>query len=240
MGRELGTTTDSTQGTPAAARQRLRARSLLRVWADFDGTVARDDVTDAVLRRFAAPEWESIEADWLAGRIDAAACMRRQIALVQASRAELDAFLDGLALDPGFEKFAAWCAEQATPLAVVSDGVDYFARRILSRHGLGEIPVFANRLVPDGAGWALAQPWAAAGCRAGSGVCKCAVAGPDDWAHRHFMVYVGDGRSDRCVAARADLLFAKDGLAAYCLERGFPFRAWTSFDDVRAALEVGT
>lgn len=214
----------------------MRPERPLRVWVDFDGTVAREDVTDAVLRRFAAPEWEAIEAAWRAGEIDAAACMRRQIALVEASAEELDAFLDGLEIDRGFAKFASWCRDSGVPLAVASDGVEYFAQRILARHGFAELPVFANRLVLDAGRYALRHPWREDDCRAGAGVCKCAVAGGRGWTSRYPLVYVGDGRSDRCVAERADLLFAKGELARYCAARGLAYRPWTSFEDVLEAL----
>jgi len=214
----------------------VRPRKPLRVWVDFDGTVACEDVTDAVLRRFAAPDWEAIEAAWLAGEIDAATCMRRQIALIEAPAAELDAFLDGVEVDPGFAKFANWCRDAAIPLAVASDGVEYFARRILSRHGFAELAVFANRLVLDAGRYALAHPWRDTECRSGAGVCKCAVAAGRGWTNRHPLVYVGDGRSDRCVAERAELLFAKGELAAHCDARGIAYRKWLTFEDVLEAL----
>jgi len=214
---------------------RFRPGRALRVCVDFDGTAAREDVTDAVLERFAAPEWRAIEAAWLSGEIDAATCMRRQIALVEAPMTALEAFLERMELDPGFPKFATWCRDAGIPLAIASDGVEDFARRILARHGLGEIPIFANRLVLDAGRYALAQPWRSPGCPAGSGVCKCAVVAGGETA-RSVLAYVGDGRSDQCVAARADLVFAKDGLAEHCRERGIAHRTWTRFDDVRAAL----
>jgi 2-hydroxy-3-keto-5-methylthiopentenyl-1-phosphate phosphatase len=50
------------------------------------------------------------------------------------------------------------------------------------------------------------------------------------------LVYVGDGLSDRCVAARADLLFAKAALASHCLEHQLPYTSFESFDDVRREL----
>lgn len=203
---------------------------------DFDGTVARGDVTDAVLERFAAPEWEGIEAQWVAGEIDAATCMRRQIALIEAPMTALETFLDSQELDPSFPKFAAWCCDARVPLAIVSDGVEDFARRILGRHGLEQLPLYANRLKFDSGRYALAHPWRQRACCAGSGVCKCAIAAGGDPESRPILAYVGDGRSDRCVAAQADLVFAKDGLAAHCLERGIPHLPWASFDDVRRAL----
>ena len=224
----------------AAGRRRAAERtSGLRVFTDFDGTVARDDVTDAVLERFAPPEWETIEARWRSGEIDAATCMRRQIALIDAPPSALEAFLDGLEIDPGFPRFAEWCHEEGIPLAIVSDGVDHFARRILARHGLSHLPVFANQWVSDGGRYSLRQPWRAPGCRAGAGVCKCSIAADraaapagDRW------VYVGDGRSDRCVSPRADLLFAKDDLASHCREHRMPYLPFESFDDVREALSA--
>jgi len=205
---------------------------------DFDGTVARGDVTDAVLERFAAAEWEGIEAQWVAGEIDSATCMRRQIALIEAPMSELEGFLDRQELEPSFPKFAAWCRDTGVPLAIVSDGVEDFARRILERHGLDDVPLFANRLKLDSGRYALAHPWRERACRAGSGVCKCAIAASGDPASRPAVAYVGDGRSDRCVAAQADLVFAKDGLAAHCLERGIPHLPWSGFDDVRRALSA--
>jgi 2-hydroxy-3-keto-5-methylthiopentenyl-1-phosphate phosphatase len=209
----------------------------LCVYTDFDGTIAREDVTDTVLQRFAPPEWTALEAAWRAGEIDAAACMRRQIALIEAPRAALDGFLDGVELDPGFPRFVRWCEDEGVPLVVVSDGVDYFVRRILARHGFGRLPVFANQLVFAFEGYALLQPWLAPACRAGAGVCKCAIAADQARAgSKALSVYVGDGLSDRCVAASADLLFAKDELAAHCREHHLPFIPFESFADVRGAL----
>ena len=219
-------------------RERRRANFVeLRLYTDFDGTVARQDVTDAVLRQFAPSEWEAIEAAWSAGEIDAASCMRRQIALIEAPASALDALLDSVEIDPGFPHFVAWCEAEGIPLVVVSDGVDYFVRRILARYGFGRLPVFANRLVFAGEQYELRHPWLAPACRSGAGVCKCAIAANRGAARtRDCLVYVGDGRSDRCVSAHADVLFAKDGLASHCRERGRPYFPFDDFDDVREAL----
>jgi len=222
----------------ASVRLRARARNGLRVCVDFDGTVALGDVTDAVLERFAAADWEAVEAAWVAGEIDAATCMRRQIALIEAPMTALEDFLDRQELEPSFPKFAAWCRDVRIPLAIVSDGVEDFARRILARHGLDDIPLYANRLKLDAGRYALAHPWRERACLAGSGVCKCAIAIGADSPSRPITAYVGDGRSDRCVAAHADQVFAKDSLAAHCAERGIAHLPWKSFDDVRSALSA--
>ncbi|MBN4678841.1 HAD-IB family phosphatase, partial [Pandoraea nosoerga] len=121
-----------------------------------------------------------------------------QIALIGGDDADLDAVLDSVELTPGFIDFAEWCEANAVPLVVVSDGVDYFIRRILSRHGVDGLEVISNQLATDAAGArALAQPWSRVGCAAGSGVCKCQVAVPR--AEAEAMVFIGDGRSDFCV-----------------------------------------
>lgn len=207
----------------------------MHVFCDFDGTVSTVDTTDHVLSRLALPAWEELEADWLAGRLDAAACMRGQIALIQGADAELDSALDEIDIDPGFTDFAAWCAANGVPLTIVSDGVDHFIRRILGRRGLGGLPIVANRLAGRAGGRILEQPYRREGCAAGSGVCKCDVAagraGSDP-----MIVYVGDGRSDFCVSQRADLLFAKDALADYAAGRGQPHEVYETFHDITATL----
>lgn len=210
----------------------------LRVYTDFDGTVARRDVTDEVLRRFAPEEWETIERAWQSGEIDAASCMRAQIALIEAPARELDAFLDRIELDPAFPRFVGWCSEAGIPLAILSDGVDYFARRILGRHGLGHVPVFANQLVFASGRYALNHPWSASQCRSGAGVCKCAIASERGCrGGADLLVYVGDGQSDRCVSGRADILFAKDDLASHCRSQALSYFGFETFDQVRETLE---
>ena len=207
----------------------------MQVFCDFDGTISVVDTTDRVLSQLAAPEWEALEADWLAGRIDAATCMRRQIALIEGSDADLDAVLDEIDLDPGFTAFAAWCADHAIPLTVVSDGVDYFIRRILARHDL-DLPIVSNRLVGEAGMRALAQPHRREGCAAGAGVCKCEATGAH-LGQTELMVYIGDGRSDFCVSHRADVLFAKDSLADYVASRGEAHHRFETFHDITAALK---
>jgi 2-hydroxy-3-keto-5-methylthiopentenyl-1-phosphate phosphatase len=49
-------------------------------------------------------------------------------------------------------------------------------------------------------------------------------------------VLVGDGRSDNCLASRADVVFAKSTLAAYCQKSRIPFHPFNSFADVLAAV----
>jgi 2,3-diketo-5-methylthio-1-phosphopentane phosphatase len=188
-----------------------------------------------VLEALADPAWRELEAQWVAADITASECMRRQIALIGGGQGELDAVLDGAALDPGFRDFVAWAERRGLPVAVVSDGVDYFITRILARHGLAHLPVVANRLAGAPGAWRLEQPWTRKGCAAGSGVCKCEVAGP--WTgDLPTTIYVGDGRSDFCVSGRTDLLFAKGALADYAAARGQAFLPFETFHDVTRAL----
>lgn len=209
----------------------------MHVFCDFDGTITTVDTTDRVLSRLAAPAWEALEADWRAGRISAAACMKGQVALIEGDDAALDAVLDEIELAEGFTEFVAWCESHAIPLAVVSDGVDHFIKRILSRHGAGSLPVVSNRLTGRPGARRLSQPHRREGCAAGAGVCKCeATARRLGQGLRPTVVYIGDGRSDFCVSARADVLFARDELAAYAAGRGQPHHAFTTFHDVTAVL----
>jgi 2-hydroxy-3-keto-5-methylthiopentenyl-1-phosphate phosphatase len=50
------------------------------------------------------------------------------------------------------------------------------------------------------------------------------------------IVFVGDGRSDFCVSAKADLLFATGRLQAHCRAEDISFIPFTNFTDVLAAL----
>jgi len=209
----------------------------LRIFCDFDGTISLTDASNLIFARFADPTWEVIEERWMTGEIDAATCMVAQVELIEASLSALDAQLDEVALRPGFAELLRWCRARDIPFTIVSDGIDHFIHRILKRHDIDDVTVIANRLVSVGNNrWTLEHPWRQADCVGRSGVCKCAVvaAKRDDQA----TVFVGDGRSDFCVAARPDILFATGRLQRFCVERGLSFLPFDDFANVQTALEA--
>ncbi len=50
-------------------------------------------------------------------------------------------------------------------------------------------------------------------------------------------VFVGDGLSDRYAAGAADVVFAKNSLAAYCAEHSIPYTPYTSLSMVAWSLD---
>ena len=140
--------------------------------------------------------------------------------------------LDSLDIDPAFPAFIRYCQWLNAPVTIISDGIDYFIRRILKRYHLSHLPIIANHLqrTPEGA-WRMATPYSAAGCTAAAGVCKCAKV-----ADSTFSVFIGDGRSDFCASNKVDLLFAKSTLATYCEQQGIDYTAYHSFADIQRAL----
>jgi len=206
------------------------------IQCDFDGTISLRDVTDALLERFGRPGWLDLEARWVAGEIGSAECMAGQVALLEASPAELDGFLDGLAIDPHFAAFAAAARRLSIPLEVVSDGLDHVIRRILQRHGLSGFTVLANHLVQAGERqWRLTSPHAAAACVGACGTCKCALLANQAQGRRKTLL-VGDGRSDFCVAGQADFVLAKGKLVDYCVRHGIAHAEFDTFEDALARM----
>ena len=82
-------------------------------------------------------------------------------------------------------------------------------RRIVGRHGLGDLEVIANHLVQTGERqWRLESPWASARCARASGNCKCERLAEQQAVHGRVL-YIGDGSSDFCVSGKADFVLAK-------------------------------
>ena len=156
------------------------------ILSDFDGTISRCDVIDVLLERFGQPGYEALEDDWVAGRIGSRTCLQGQVGLLQVTPQDLDACIDEIGIDPDFVTFAAQAQAMGISLQVVSDGLDHAIHRILGRHGLSDLPVLANHLVPVGEDrWQLEFPHAVASCRQASARRRAACSAPaqscDPW-----------------------------------------------------------
>lgn len=205
------------------------------ILCDFDGTIATEDVTDSLLARFADPEWRAIEADWKAGLIGSRECMARQVALIHATPDEIERHLASIEIDPDFAGFVRLCRTLGVPLTVVSDGIDYAIRFLLSRAGLGHVAVISNRLEQTSADtYRLRFPYANNSCSAGSGTCKCAVRSLHTPPRRALLI--GDGASDFCAASEVDLVFAKDALLDHCRKVDAPHVACGDFAEAQSLL----
>src|SRR3569623_1650310 len=66
-----------------------------RILCDFDGTISLEDVTDCLIGKFGRPGCADLEEQWESGRIGSRACLSGQVALLDATREEIDACLDG-------------------------------------------------------------------------------------------------------------------------------------------------
>jgi 2,3-diketo-5-methylthio-1-phosphopentane phosphatase len=203
---------------------------------DFDGTISVEDTTDTLLERFGKHGWEALESDWRAGVIGSRECMAGQVALLDMSRAELDAHLAERQIDAGFAQFVKAAHAQNLHIEILSDGLDYAIRSILARNELDWLPVTANRLEAVGEReWRLGFPNASPTCQAGSGTCKCARAlhSPNP---RKRSLMIGDGASDFCVAGAVDFVFAKGKLIEHCRKNNIPHAPIDGFADASALL----
>ena len=210
------------------------------VFSDFDGTISQVDVTDSILENFADPAWREVEDKWVRGEIGSRDCLMRQMALVKASRDELDRLIDCVPIDPGFVSFHEFARDRAAPLYVVSDGFDYVIRRLLRRAVVsGPLrngrDLFSSALKAVGGELRTSFPHPPAGCEHGCATCK-----PDIMRHlgrgRRPVIFVGDGLSDRYAVHQADVVFAKGNLLDYCRKNGVDCQPWRTFADVEGAL----
>jgi 2,3-diketo-5-methylthio-1-phosphopentane phosphatase len=200
-----------------------------QILLDFDGTIAIEDTTDCLLERFAGPGWREVEEEWEAQLIGSRECMSRQVDLVRASETDIERFIAGIHIDPGFLPFVEACSAAQFDVMIVSDGLDRIVRGVVARTGI-DLPIAANRLEHLGGDrWRLGFPHANANCASASGNCKCAQASS---GVRGPRIVVGDGRSDFCAASSADYVFAKGRLQAHCRETGI---AHAGIDDLTEA-----
>jgi len=203
---------------------------------DFDGTLSVNDTVDAMLERFADDSWESIEKDWVDGKISAVECMTQQIRMVKADHVTLENFFRSIQLDASFLPFYHHVSQFAE-LAIVSDGLDHAVKVAMRNASLPEMPVYANHLhfVPQGID--ISFPNRTANCEGGNGTCKCAIARNLSLEAGGPIVLIGDGKSDACLAKRADVVFAKGSLVKHCENNDIAYHAFQTFADVLAKVK---
>ncbi len=202
----------------------------MEVLCDFDGTITNDDIGFKIIKTFAGQGWQEVEDAYQRGEKGSREALAEIFALTTVSEKTLRRFVEEqFFVDPFFPAFLLFCRHKKVNVTVLSDGFDFYIDLMFEKYKI-DVPYYANRLkVVD---CVLYSHFPNASLQCGScGTCKL------DYAKRvkengKKIIYIGDGRSDRCVSRMADIVFAKGFLANYCDEHSIPYHLFESFNDI--------
>lgn len=208
---------------------------------DFDGTITTEDVVDRMLERFADSRWKAVEDEWVSGKIGSRECLERQVECMAGTPDQLREELQKISVDPGFVPFLSAAQRLGVPVAIISDGFDFFIEEILKQafkdrpSAVKAVPIYSNSLTYENGRWKATFPHDVM-CHHGCANCKPVIM--KKLANRSDrVVLVGDGLSDRYAAKKASVTFAKGRLLDVCRENHYPHKRYTHFQDVQKWLE---
>jgi len=199
------------------------------IYLDFDGTVTKFDTVNTFIRTFASKGWEELEDDWVNDRISSRTCMELQLDLIKdMTRKTFDDYINSIEIEEGLKEFCALANKHNKKVTILSDGFDIFIEKTLKKYNLEHVKFYANKLhVTEKNGFLkfkLICPNLEKNCALSLGACKCAKIQKGE-----KFIYAGDGLSDRCIASKSILLFAKHSLKNYCLKNDIDFIEFDNF-----------
>jgi 2-hydroxy-3-keto-5-methylthiopentenyl-1-phosphate phosphatase len=208
---------------------------------DYDGTIARLDVTDRLLQQFATdPTWRERDNQYADGLIGSRELLAWDLTILPTDVAMLAAAAAAQPHDETFPDFVAAVRRFGAAIEVVSDGLGFYLEPALARLGVGDLPIATNRasfpVKADDPPAAMTFPYGHPNCFV-CGTCKRERV----LRHRaadHAVVFIGDGISDRFGAAHADVVFAKSSLARMCEDEGWTYQPWDRFAEITNWVEA--
>lgn len=205
-------------------------KNKIAIMCDFDGTITKLDVGHQIYTCFGDERWEEINRRWRRGEISSRDCLIGEYDLIDASESEVREHIIKMEIDTGFLALVAICRSNDIPIAIASDGFDFYIYTVLEKYGLSDIQVFCNKMKFNGRKVELSFPFYEQGC----GVCgNCKRFHVQNFKDGYeTVVYIGDGLSDKFAARVADIVFAKDELMDYLMDKLVDFIRFNDLSDV--------
>lgn len=211
---------------------------VFKIFVDFDGTIATDDVGDAIFRKFADKEKvDAVITKLLSDEISAKQSWLSLCSLTGSiNKEDLDIFIDSMQIDKTFHELVDYCREHCIELYVLSDGFDYYIDRILSKENIKGITVYSNKLSISENGCLIPEfPFldenftSSANCKRNHII--------NHSSDEDYTIFIGDGNSDKNTAEFCDFIFAKDDLLKYCERERITYFPYRNFQDVVLKIE---
>ena len=197
------------------------------IYSDFDGTITKKDTVKDFLEEFGDKSRLVYKNLWVNGKISSLENTKLQISSVKnVSEKALDKFLAQIELSDGFLEFYEYLVSNGIKLVILSNGFDMFIKRVLERHGIEDVEIFANRLTYQNEMFSIDFPFYDPRCELNTGVCKCSKIQEENFC------YIGDGITDFCVAKKARKLYATKRLRELCEKFSIPHTPFENFYEV--------
>lgn len=205
---------------------------MFKIFIDFDGTISTADVGAGLVNTFGDPvRVAEIVKDWMENKITSPDSWLQMFATMKDFHPDkLDGFLTDYGIDHTFPGFVEFCEANKFEIRVLSDGFDFYINRFLERENLSHLEVYCNQSTFVNGFPVPSFVWSDEECKF-CGNCKrnhiLTHSGDDD-----YIVYIGDGYSDKCPIEYCDFIFAKHDLLKYCEVNRITYFPFSDFDDV--------
>lgn len=207
------------------------------VLMDFDGTISTVDVGDQIIYKFIKVKGaEQLAEDFRTKTIGSTELYTKLYAGFNGSKEEVISFVKTFSLDPYFKNFISFCNINNIKTAVLSDGFDFYINALFDKYDIGPLTIYCNNGYFKNQSIELEFPYQnpychiCANCKA-SAYLKYKDAG-------YNVIFIGDGYSDRYVAEKADIVFAKSHLIDYCKANSIEYIPFNTFNDVKKSLSA--
>lgn len=205
------------------------------VLTDFDDTAAAQNVAELLLQQFGHPSWEDVRQRFRDGQLTLKEYQEITFRDIEADAPAMAQYVNENAnFRPHFRELWHYCRDNGIPMAIVSQGLDFYIEALLDKEGLTGVPVYAvnTRFTPQGITYQYNYTHPG---KEELGNSKGLVV--DQFRRRgHYVFFAGDGSSDFEAAERADVVFAHRTLARHCSDQNIPFREFKDFEDMFQAV----
>jgi 2,3-diketo-5-methylthio-1-phosphopentane phosphatase len=206
------------------------------IFIDFDGTITKKDTCFTMVETFADERWKQFNSLWEEKKLSTTDCAVMTFKLFNANLEDILKLMDTIEIDDYFKEFLSLCRQKGHHAYVLSDGYDVNIEAVFKRYGL-EVKYYSNKLTYDSSkGFGIECPYENVSC-GNCGTCKTNLIKKLQRKNSQ-IVYIGDGCSDQCPAAFADIVFAKGGLYNYCLEKSIQAEYFENFNDIISSGQI--
>ncbi len=199
---------------------------------DFDDTAAVQNVAELLLNRFGDSTWTEVRQQFRDGKLNLKEYQEIAFRNIRADRPAMQHYVREYAiLRPYFNELHHFCRSNDIPLAVVSQGLDFYISALLERDGFRDVPVYAVNTSFDQGRISYHYNHVYPG-KESQGNSKALIV--EQFQQKgYYVVFAGDGASDQEASRKADMVFAHRTLARFCEEEGI---AYTPFQDFKTIL----